>query len=578
VNRTPDIPADACVIDADSRPAAPRLILALVCAIFSSSCATPQGSNSFQEAFASDDPCSNNARNIGIVGGAILGGIIGNQIKHSDLARTIGIAAGATLGGLIGADIDRRRCELSKIAKANGLDMQVEAISTQETPSMATDGDAQPGTSQGKAESVGLRVAIQDNGRQFKSGSAELSPEAKFYFRQIAGQYAYTQQQRMLKPTATQTERDALNTLKAKKILLVGHTDDTGSSQQNADLSERRARAVAVIFQEQGITTDQLFFQGAGETLPVADNRTDAGRARNRRVEIVDLSDDKAFRAYLASRQPKVAYYRSAADGENGTTNSPSPPEAAPKSAPALISGAAGPKTRSRSVPAPTNDRPSPSSPASNTPAATASQEKVRTAFDTRSTRKNTSATFDFGGQPVSMPLNSVDIGRLSSGKAFSVVSSAYASEIPVGNCTEDRPRIAHGVKSLKDDREYSTSDYLPGVYDSSWAAQVNGHLIALTNVAVLRDGGSPARKPQLMLFRDYNGDTKAKPDHSGTPEINTYQGEKALLYRVFSSGPVRCMDIVIPNDNPREAPRSALFYERANKLYSAAFNPKLAK
>jgi uncharacterized protein YcfJ len=85
-------------------------------------CATDPrtGQPSIKETFASDDPCSNNARNAGIAIGAIAGAVLGNQAKHSNGARLLGAALGAAAGGMIGQDMDRRRCELSKIAKRGG--------------------------------------------------------------------------------------------------------------------------------------------------------------------------------------------------------------------------------------------------------------------------------------------------------------------------------------------------------------------------------------------------------------------------------------------------------------------------
>jgi outer membrane protein OmpA-like peptidoglycan-associated protein len=65
-----------------------------------------------------------------------------------------------------------------------------------------------------------------------------------------------------------------------------GHTDNTGGDVHNARLSTLRAEAVADYLVEQGIATGRLRFIGQGSTQPMADNKTDAGRRRNRRVEI----------------------------------------------------------------------------------------------------------------------------------------------------------------------------------------------------------------------------------------------------------------------------------------------------
>lgn len=70
------------------------------------------------------------------------------------------------------------------------------------------------------------------------------------------------------------------------RIEISGHTDDTGSPAYNIELSEKRAAEVVRYLQEKGIETDRLRARGVGETVPVADNTTEEGRARNRRTEL----------------------------------------------------------------------------------------------------------------------------------------------------------------------------------------------------------------------------------------------------------------------------------------------------
>lgn len=66
-----------------------------------------------------------------------------------------------------------------------------------------------------------------------------------------------------------------------------GHTDATGASEYNQSLSLARAQAVASIAQGSGFDVARLAVRGWGETRPIADNGTDAGRAENRRVVII---------------------------------------------------------------------------------------------------------------------------------------------------------------------------------------------------------------------------------------------------------------------------------------------------
>jgi len=71
------------------------------------------------------------------------------------------------------------------------------------------------------------------------------------------------------------------------KLSVEGHTDNVGDKKSNADLSLRRAESVVKYLGSKGIEPARLKFSGKGDTAPVADNRTEAGRAKNRRVELV---------------------------------------------------------------------------------------------------------------------------------------------------------------------------------------------------------------------------------------------------------------------------------------------------
>ncbi|MEM7278651.1 MAG: OmpA family protein, partial [Pseudomonadota bacterium] len=69
-------------------------------------------------------------------------------------------------------------------------------------------------------------------------------------------------------------------------LLIEGHTDNVGSEENNQKLSQRRADAVASALQELGIATNRLRATGYGESTPIGDNATAAGRASNRRIVI----------------------------------------------------------------------------------------------------------------------------------------------------------------------------------------------------------------------------------------------------------------------------------------------------
>jgi OOP family OmpA-OmpF porin len=77
-----------------------------------------------------------------------------------------------------------------------------------------------------------------------------------------------------------------LNMLNWSTLTLVGHTDATGSEAYNHNLSVRRANAVKAYFLSKGLPYEKVQAKGMGESQPIADNSTSAGRAKNRRVEI----------------------------------------------------------------------------------------------------------------------------------------------------------------------------------------------------------------------------------------------------------------------------------------------------
>jgi OOP family OmpA-OmpF porin len=75
------------------------------------------------------------------------------------------------------------------------------------------------------------------------------------------------------------------------KVELQGHTDSSGADAYNMQLSERRASSVREYLISQGVPPTQLVSRGYGETQPIADNKTNEGRALNRRVEMAVLEN-----------------------------------------------------------------------------------------------------------------------------------------------------------------------------------------------------------------------------------------------------------------------------------------------
>lgn len=489
---------------------------------------------------------------MGIALGALVGAAVGAAMGDKDAALLMGGAVGAGLGGLIGHNIDQRRCELHRLAQQHGVELETAALEI-------TD-------SQGQKHTIGLQVQTPENTQFFATGNERPTARGTRFYAEMAQRY------RMAVPGETPQQTAAR--LQAMRLLLVGHTDDEGSTQRNADLSEKRARAVAEIFSQNGFSRDQIFFQGAGELFPLANNNSEIGRNKNRRVEVLDLNTDAALDHYLKNRQSNLAYFRPAkttqakdfvapqADKKKINEKRVAPKQQqqpSPKSNPSVIEKISNPKSEKAVV---------------------AAQNKAKSS---EAVENKGDLLFDFGGQPIQANQASVpNIGQptLQNGGILSaILPSAHANNAPLGSCLNDQYRASHGVKSLKTGKERSGLDYMRGLYKTSWETTINGHYIALNKVAVLEDGARPAMLPELLLYPNYDGNPKTKASWRSTAQVNTYKGSTALLYRVFiQDGPIHCMDFVIPHQNPFVAPHSILVYGKNASYWQTGFEAKIAK
>jgi len=106
------------------------------------------------------------------------------------------------------------------------------------------------------------------SGDAFASGQSRLRPEARANLQRVV---------------------EFVNRFPDKDVLIEGHTDNQGGANLNQVLSQQRAERVRDALVEEGVARERLTAVGLGMGRPIADNATAAGRARNRRVEIVVL-------------------------------------------------------------------------------------------------------------------------------------------------------------------------------------------------------------------------------------------------------------------------------------------------
>lgn len=558
------------------RSAIPKISIALGCSLLVNGCAVDPRTRqpSFKETFNSDDPCANNARNIGIVAGTVLGAVLGHQMDKNS-GKFIGAGLGGLVGGFIGADMDQRRCALAQVAKQYQLDMSFAMVDGE---GQVID-DAALKNSRNAAEvkktAIGSIVSIRDQaaaGGHFETNSDKLTPRAQEYFGAIAQSY---NNDKIAQGIADQkTRQDYIRQSVQRKLLLVGHTDDAGSSRLNADLSERRAKAVAQFLAGQGLPRNAIYFQGAGESYPMADNDTEAGRAQNRRVEIIELANDTNLQKYLEARKPKYEYYRGV--------------EALPGKAAAAVQNT---KIAQASKPATATGLPAQ---VESTGTSVASQSKAVAARESASNAVSAKVApsrassnvpmIDFGGAPLTQSTAFANIGKIEQKKSwFSIISPAYANEPAVlRDCTQDRPRATGAVKALSDGKAYQTNEHFPGLYGKTWTDRVNGHQIVVNKIAVLRNDATVTRLPEFKVYENYNPAVKrnATPNVSVTPEVNAYLGSNGVLYRMFLNGNagVSCVDILFNSAGVTAAKAGKLLYAHDGKTYVADFKPTIAQ
>ena len=179
-----------------------------------------------------------------------------DSLTKTQKGTAIGAGAGGTIGALIG-----RKAGNTALGAIIGRNMDRQAAQIKQTV---------PGAEVVR-EGEGIIVKFS-SGILFDIDKTALQPQAKTDITQLAA---------------------SLKSNPETNILVVGHTDNTGTAAHNMDLSVRRAEAVKAYAISAGVDPARLSTQGKGDTEPIADNSTVDGRTQNRRVEIVIVANDQ---------------------------------------------------------------------------------------------------------------------------------------------------------------------------------------------------------------------------------------------------------------------------------------------
>jgi outer membrane protein OmpA-like peptidoglycan-associated protein len=184
---------------------------------------------------------------IGSAGGAVIGGVIGNNTGEGNTA--LGAIIGGVVGGAAGAIIGNRMDEQAKEIEQEIPGAEVERVGE------------------------GINVTFDESsGVYFDTNKFDINARSKETLNKLAAIFK---------------EYPDTN------ILVEGHTDSTGSESYNLTLSKNRAQAVTNYLVNNGVAKGRFETKWYGQSQPKYDNSTVDGRAKNRRVELAIVANEK---------------------------------------------------------------------------------------------------------------------------------------------------------------------------------------------------------------------------------------------------------------------------------------------
>ncbi len=175
--------------------------------------------------------------------GAVIGGAIGRTQDDTARGAILGAILGGAAGAVVGQQLDEQAAELED-------DLEGAEVATVTNPETG--------------ETAGIEITF-DNAILFDFDSAQLRTGSEQNLNDLAA---------------------SLDSYPNTDVLIVGHTDATGSADYNQGLSQQRAGSAADFLIGQGIPPQRITTLGKGEGEPIATNETEYGRQRNRRVEV----------------------------------------------------------------------------------------------------------------------------------------------------------------------------------------------------------------------------------------------------------------------------------------------------
>lgn len=177
---------------------------------------------------------------IGVAAGAAVGAVLGHQSGNRAAGAMMGAAVGGAIGGAIGYKLDKQAKELKALAET-------------------------------KRTEHGIVTKLKSD-ILFDTGKSDLKPGAVTNISKMAA---------------------IIKKYPEDRLVIRGYTDSTGSAKVNEALSQGRAGAVQDQLVRGGVPADTIQVVGMGPANPIGDNKSETGRAQNRRVEIEITMEEK---------------------------------------------------------------------------------------------------------------------------------------------------------------------------------------------------------------------------------------------------------------------------------------------
>lgn len=200
---------------------------------------------------------------IGVSTGAVIGGALGNVIGKNTDGTVIGAAIGGLIGGIVGHNYEDKKSEIIRDSSEPNAQVIRDAVNTD-------------GLDIVKMADGSIRMNVSSDAG-FNTGSAV-----------IRDSYLST----LGKLSRVIRSSDSGNS----RVVIIGHTDNTGSEMANQMLSLARATSVRNYLESTGVAASQMQVYGRGASQPVVSNQTAQGRATNRRVEVFIYSSSSVIK------------------------------------------------------------------------------------------------------------------------------------------------------------------------------------------------------------------------------------------------------------------------------------------